>query len=164
METDTTRPLVRRNRRVAMGDVDAARILYFAAPYRWLEELLTGWCKAIEHPVSGMFREGSGCPSVASAAQYVAPLALDDEISVALYPSSIGHTSFSVTAVASRIDDGRVMVKVTSWHAWALFGEDDTGAVTLRAQPLPDWLRDGLAASTLIQPATPRPAATPIRL
>jgi hypothetical protein len=34
-----------------MGDVDAAGILYSAAPYRWMEELFTGWLKGVDRPV-----------------------------------------------------------------------------------------------------------------
>ena len=123
-----------------MGDVDAARILYFAAPYRWLEELFTGWCKSVGQPIGGLLRAGTGCPCVASAAQYSAPLAVDDEIALALYPSAIGETSFAIAAV-----------KASSWHAWSRIGGG-----TMRPLPLPAWLRQGLAAAPLTDPVMPK--------
>lgn len=137
-------------RRVAMGDVDAAGILYFAAPYRWMEELFTGWLKGIGHPVSSMLRSGLACPCVASAATYPAPLSLDDEITLTLRPSSIGTTSFSVTAEAQRVVDGVVAVRASGWHVWASFEGPDRPDITPRA--LPEWLQSELASYELVQP------------
>jgi acyl-CoA thioesterase FadM len=90
------RPLARARRRLAMGDVDAAGILYFAAPYRWHEELFSSWFATIGHPVSGMLRAGTGCPCVDSSASYAVPLTLDDEIELHLRPSAAGRTSFAL--------------------------------------------------------------------
>ncbi|PXY16710.1 hypothetical protein BA062_38610 [Prauserella flavalba] len=156
-------PLASSRRRVTMGDVDAAGILYFAAPYRWLEELLTGWWKATGHPLSEMLRSGSGCPSVASAARYSRPLTVDDEIALALYPSLIGRTSFAVTAVVTRIDDGAVAVEASSWHVWSSFG-DPRSPGGIQARPLPDWLRTALAAAPLTDPAAPHRSPSPNEL
>jgi acyl-CoA thioester hydrolase len=137
-------------RRVAVGDVDAAGILYFAAPYPWLEELFTGWLKDVGHPVSSMLRNRVACPCIASAATYLTPLSLDDEITLALRPSSIGTTSFSVTAEARRVDDGAVAVRATGWHVWAALDGPDHPDISPRA--LPEWLQVELASVELVQP------------
>jgi acyl-CoA thioesterase FadM len=138
-----------------MSDVDAAGIVYFAAPYRWLEDLFSGWLTMIGHPLRDMLRSASGCcPSVASAAHYTAPLTLDDEVSLALYPSSIGRTSFSVTAVANKIGERTIALRASSWHVWGTIDHGPVGATTIRPQPLPAWLREGLGGAQLISPAT----------
>ncbi|WP_093356460.1 acyl-CoA thioesterase [Pseudonocardia ammonioxydans] len=142
--------LAATRRRVAMGDVDAARILYFAAPYRWMEELFTGWLKDVGHPVSAMLRNGVACPCVASAATYPAPLSLDDEFTLTLRPSGIGTTSFSVTAEARRVADGVVAVRATGWHVWASFGGGDRPDIARRE--LPEWLRSELVSRELVEP------------
>ncbi|NMI00195.1 acyl-CoA thioesterase [Pseudonocardia acidicola] len=142
--------LATARRRVAMGDVDAAGILYFAAPYRWLEELFTGWLKDAGHPVSAMLRSQVACPCVASAATYLAPLSLDDEITLTLQPSSIGTTSFAVTAEARRVDDGAVAVRATGWHVWAAFDGPDHPNIS--PQVLPGWLQSELTSIELTQP------------
>lgn len=157
MKIITTAPLARAERRVTMGDVDAAGILYFAAPYRWLEELFTGWLKATGHPLSEMLHQSEGCPAVASAASYLTPLKLDDEISLALHPSSIGRTSFSVTAVVRRVADDTMALKVSAWHVWTTFTAGD-GAPELRPTPLPSWLRDNLRGAPLVDPVGSDPA------
>lgn len=137
-----------------MGDVDAAGILYFASPYRWLEELLSGWFFEIGHPLSSLLHGGTGCPSVASAAQYLAPVGLDDHLDVALYPSGTGTTSFSITAIARRARDDDLAVKVSSWHTWSRV-DHDVGT-RLRPMSLPDWLHQSLAAATAVEPASPK--------
>lgn len=142
--------LARTHRRVAMGDVDAAGILYFAAPYRWLEELFTGWLNDIGHPVSAMLRDGVACPCVASAANYLVPLCLDDQITITLHPSSIGTTSFAVTAEARRVVDDVVAVRATGWHVFTRFG--GAGHPNLSPEELPTSLQAELSSYGIEEP------------
>jgi acyl-CoA thioesterase FadM len=160
VKTTVGGPLASSRRHVAMGDVDAAGILYFAAPYRWHEELLTGWWKTIGHPLSDMLRSDHGCPSVSSVARYSRPLTVDDEIALALYPSRIGRTSFAVTTVVTQVDDGAVAVDASSWHVWTKFGDPRVPG-GIQSRPLPDWLRTGLAAAPLTEPAAPHRSPSP---
>ena len=152
VSTESSRDsLFASRRRVIMGDVDAAGILYFAAPYRWLEEAFTGWLKQVGHPLGASLREGSGCPCVTSATSYSVPLVLDDEIDLSLRASSIGTTSFSVTVEAVRPSDGAVAVRSTAWHVWSQFdGQAEVPVVV--PVPLPDWLRKELAEAPLTHP------------
>ncbi len=141
-----------------MADVDAAGILYFAAPYRWLEDAFTGWLSAIGHPLGGLLRSGSGCPCITSATSYGVPLVLDDEIAVCLRPSSLGRTSFSITTEVTRLRDGAVAVRSTAWHVWSDFdGSADPPVV--RPTSVPGWLREAFAETTWTTPvATHVPA------
>lgn len=138
-------------KRVAMGDVDAAGILYFAAPYRWLEESFTGWLQQLGRPLSQILRTGAGCPCVTSATSYDVPLVLDDELELTLRPSSAGTSSFSVTVEVTRRRDGVVAVRSTAWHVWSQFDGHGDPPVVLPA-PMPGWLREALAAVPLTSP------------
>jgi acyl-CoA thioesterase FadM len=142
-----------------MGDVDAAGILYFPVPYRWHEELFTGWLKDVGHPISGMLRGDAACPCVGSAATYPATAGVDDELEMTLHPTKAGTTSFGLATCVRRIDDGRLVVHVGSWHVWSAFVGEGPDR-TLRPTPLPSWLRNALAEAPLIEPPAPgRPSA-----
>lgn len=153
-------PLARARRRLAMGDVDAAGILYFAAPYRWHEELFSSWFATVGHPVSGMLRGGTASPCVGSSAGYSVPLALDDAIELCLSPASVGRTSFALTTTAYRVADAVAAVTVTSHHVWSLFSPG-APATALRAEPLPTWLRELLAGAPRAPAPGPGRAARP---
>lgn len=129
--------LATARRRVAMGDVDAAGILYFAAPYRWLEELFTGWLKDAGHPVSAMLRSQVACPCVASAATYLAPLSLDDEITLTLQPSSVEHRHHLLRGDRGGAAGGRRRSRGSS-HRLACLG-------SLRRSGSPEHLPTGTA-------------------
>lgn len=143
-----------------MGDVDAAGVLYFPTPYRWLEELFSGWLRNLGHPLSELLRGEAACPCVASAATYPAPATLDEELELELLPTSIGRSSFGVAMVARRARDATTVVHAGSWHVWSALGGD--GATrTITPRPLPDWLRAALDAATLREPPVPgRPVPT----
>jgi acyl-CoA thioesterase FadM len=154
-DREPTASLLTTARRVPMADVDAAGILYFGAPYRWLEESFSGWLKELGHPLSAILRSGSGCPCVTSATSYGVPLVLDDEVTVHLRPSSVGTTSFSVTVDVVRARDGAPAVRSTSWHVWSQFDGHATTPVVVPA-PLPDWLRDALSSAPSTSPVQTR--------
>jgi YbgC/YbaW family acyl-CoA thioester hydrolase len=150
-----TPSLLITQKRVAMADVDAAGILYFAAPYRWLEESFTGWLKALGHPLSSILRSGQGCPCVTSATSYAVPLVLDDDIELTLRPSSVGSTSFSITVEAIRPSDAALALRSTAWHVWSEF-DGHTQSPVVAPSPLPDWLREGLSSAPSTSPVRTR--------
>lgn len=147
--------LLTTQRRVPMADVDAAGILYFGAPYRWLEDAFTGWLSAIGHPLGVLLRSGHGCPCVTSATSYGVPLVLDDEISVRLRPSSLGRSAFSLTTEVTRLRDDALALRSTAWHVWSDFdGAADPPVVT--PTPVPGWLREAFTATTWTTPVATR--------
>jgi acyl-CoA thioesterase FadM len=122
--------------RVPMADVDAASIIYYATPYRWREQLYTAWLAAIGHPLVELLASGDGCPCVASSAEYVRPVRLDDVLSFQLVPDQVGRTSFS-DRFEARAADGEISVIVRATQVWIEAGADGT----FTPAPLPDWLR-----------------------
>jgi acyl-CoA thioesterase FadM len=121
--------------RVAMADVDAAAILYFATPYRWQELLFTGWMQSIGHPVSGLLGSGSGCPAVHSSCSYLRPLRLDDFVRCELSCDEVGRTSFEIALRGYEDASGELAVQTATRHVWV-----EGGAAT----PVPHWLRSAL--------------------
>jgi acyl-CoA thioesterase FadM len=125
--------------RVVMADVDAAAILYFATPYRWQELLFTGWMHALGHPVSGLLRDGQGCPAVRSSAAYLRPLRLDDFVRCELSAEDVGRTSFEVSMRGYAEVSGELAVQTWTRHVWVERGDAEPTPT-----PLPDWLRAAL--------------------
>lgn len=124
-----------------MADVDAANTLYIATPYRWSEELFTGWLHRLGHPLSQMLAAGRGCPTVSSAASFRRPVHLDDDVECRLVLEDAGRSSFGTrTDVVTA--SGEVAVDVHVRHVWTVMHPG--GSWT--AEPLPGWLRDALVA------------------
>lgn len=128
--------LARRARRVAMGDVDAARVLYVATPFRWAEELFTGWLFDVGRPISRLLEQRSSCPTVATTAKYLRPLRLDDLVELELVAERLGETSFVVRMDAYAADGG-LAVQVSTRHVWVELAPDDDPKPAVP----PDWLR-----------------------
>ena len=131
-------PLHEVRLRVAMADVDAASILYFATPYRWQELLFTGWMHAIGHPVSGLLAGGYGCPAVRSSCSYLRPLRLDDFVRCELACEQIGTSSFEIAMRGYAEASGEIAVLTGTRHVWVQDGA---------AAELPDWLRAALSGA-----------------
>ena len=78
--TEPTPPLHVDRFRVPMADTDAAQIIYFGAPVRWAERLVTGYLADIGQPTSAMLASGHGMPAVDLHVTYRRPLRLDDQV------------------------------------------------------------------------------------
>lgn len=78
-------PLARDRFRVAMGDTDAAQVIYFGAPARWAERLATTWLADVKFPTSELLAAGFGMPAVHAELTYRSPLRLDDPVEGTLW-------------------------------------------------------------------------------
>jgi acyl-CoA thioester hydrolase len=78
-------PLARERFRVAMSDTDAAQVIYFGAPTRWTERLVTTWLADVKHPTSELLAAGFGMPAVRAELTYRGPLRLDDLVDASLW-------------------------------------------------------------------------------
>lgn len=137
--------LATSHRRVTMADTDAAGIIYFASPLRWVEEMFTGWFLKIGHPFSVLLAEGLATPAVSIRADYSSPLALDEMIDLEMRASHVGASSLAVNVLVTRRGDERPALSLTVHH---VFGRLSTGAgARFVPEPMPVWLRTPLAAS-----------------
>ncbi|TVT24149.1 acyl-CoA thioesterase [Amycolatopsis acidiphila] len=122
-----------------MCDTDAARLIYFGAPARWAERLLTTWLADVGCPLSKSLDSGFGDPVVHAEMTYHSPLRLDDEVNATL--SLIRRTERSLTFHCGfGLGSGpatAVEVRLTKVHV--RFGPDGAEAVPL-AGPLLDAL------------------------
>jgi len=134
--------LVAETRRIAMRDVDAAGILYLAAPYEWQEEMWTGFLYEHGHPLSMLLADGVGGPVVASSATYSAPVTLDSILTCRLYVEAIGRTSFGLRMDA-RFSGGAPALSAATRHVWCKVRPS-----ALEPVPLPGWLRELFAGET----------------
>jgi acyl-CoA thioester hydrolase len=108
-------PLHLSSFRVAMADTDAARVIYFGAPLRWSERLVTTWLADADCGTWQMLNDGHGLPAVHCEVDYASALRLDDVVSASLWMDR--WTRRSVTFRSEfRLDDApepSVVVRVT---------------------------------------------------
>jgi acyl-CoA thioesterase FadM len=121
-----------------MAEVDAAGILYFGHPYRWLEEMWTDYLHALGRPLVGLLASGVGAPTGSSSARYLAPVRLDDTVQCALFVEHVGNRSFALRMDAY-LSHQSLALTVATRHVWC-----EIGAGQLRSSALPGWLREAL--------------------
>lgn len=133
--------LARSRRRVGMASVDAAGIIYFAAPLPWAEGLFTDWLADHGHPMTRILAHGAAFPIVESQTSYRVPLRLDDLVDLELSAAAVGERSFTMRTRMSRATDGVVAVEVRLVHVFVSGLQ-----AQMRATTIPPWLRSCLAA------------------
>lgn len=132
--------LARTSFRVAMGDTDAAQVLYFGAPIRWAERLVTTWLADVGCATSQALSDGYGLPAVHCELDYASALRLDDRVQASLWIDR--RSQRSVTFRSEFVREGEVppavVVRVTQVQA-------ATGGEQLRAVALLPKLAAALA-------------------
>jgi acyl-CoA thioester hydrolase len=140
-------PLFRSQFHVTMADVDAAQILFYAAPLMWAERMMTAWRRESGFPLSRMLAESRGSPVVRTEVLYHRPLRLDDEVAGALWLKGRSRRSFTLLSCFTAGADGPLAVEVSVTQVSV--EADADGAL------VPTELCDEFAA----QLGSPRPAA-----
>jgi len=122
---------------VRLNDTDAARRLFFANQFVMAHEAWEACLDKLGLSIASILDAGSFVlPIVHAEADYSAPVALGDQITVSVTCDRIGEKSFSL-AFALRRDDGTEVGTVSHVHA-------SVDAETGEAVPLPPVLRDVL--------------------
>lgn len=111
--------LARTSFRVVMADTDAARVIYFGAPIRWAERLITTWLADVGCPTSGALHDGYGLPAVHCELDYAAALRLDDRVLASLWVDRYTQRSVTFRSDFTRQGDvtPSVVVRVTQVQA-----------------------------------------------
>jgi len=138
--------LARRTIRVAMREVDQAGVIYFPVAYEWHEGLFTSWMAVIGQPISRLLPRGMATATVASRANYLRPLRMDDVVELELTAGKAGSSSFVLHTAGRKRGESQIAIDVESTHVWtALTVEGIDKPRELSAQPLPEWLREAFA-------------------
>jgi acyl-CoA thioester hydrolase len=90
--------LARDQFRVVMGDTDAARVIYFGAPFHWAERLMTTWFVDVGLPTSSTIGADHGYPAVHTEAAYRSPLRLDDMVFATLWAAKVTNRAMTFHA------------------------------------------------------------------
>jgi len=128
-------PLLRRRFRVAMGDTDAAQVIYFAAPTRWAERMTSEWLVEVGFATSRQLAAGFGMPAVHAELTYRGPLRLDDEVDASLWLEKHSARSFTLRSDFALVGAPEPAVRMRLTQVYAR-----TSGKTLEVLPLPDEL------------------------
>lgn len=135
--------------RVAMADVDAAGIIYYASPLRWAEVLFGNWLESVGHPISSMLAAGVATPVVSARVGYRSLLGLDDHCRLELRTERVGVTSFRTRCEVWGPREPKPAVEVLVTYVYVAYVRQGANGATgpqARKQPLPRWLQDALEA------------------
>ena len=112
-------PLIRDRFRVTMGDTDAAQVIYFGAPTRWAERLMTTWLADVKFPTSELLASGYGLPAVRAELTYHKPLRLDDQVEATLWLQRKSARSVTWRAEFAHPGDSTPAVRVLLTQVYA---------------------------------------------
>lgn len=105
-----------RQLHVALGDVDAARVIYFPTVFRWHEYSFSEWLATQFRPLSHMFTAGFGLPVVTCSAKYLGAIRQDDRVTLQSWIADVGASSFTFGTTVS--SEGIEAATVETRHVW----------------------------------------------
>lgn len=111
-----------RQLHVALGDVDAAHVIYFPVVFRWHEYNFSEWLAAAFKPLSKILESGFGLPVVACSATYSRPVGQDDLVAMDSWISNVGGSSFTFNSTV-RVN-GDPVAGVETKHVWVKMEAD----------------------------------------
>lgn len=123
---------------VRLYDTDVAGFMFFGAQFRFAHAALEEFLEHIGQPIAQTIRDGEVLfPVVHAEADYRAPLAVGDRLTVRVVVRALGERSFSM-GYRLLLPDGKEVGSVLTVHAAVAA---DSGA----ACPLPDRVRTAFA-------------------
>lgn len=125
------------------GECDPAGIVYFPRFYDWFHRAMEDWCThALEVPYAELLQH-HGLPAVHSEADFFAPVAMGERVTVELRVSHLGRSSLRLDYRVLGEDGSK---RATGSTTTVLMGTDPTAADHLSAVPFPDDLRGRIQA------------------
>ncbi|WP_162159046.1 acyl-CoA thioesterase [Arthrobacter sp. I3] len=129
------KPVHTRQHHVALGDVDSALVIYFAAVFRWHEQSFSEWLAQRYMPLSRILAAGRGLPVVNSSASYAASIRQDDAVTLDSWVSDVGRSSFTFGTTV--LCSGTVAATVETRHVWV----EASPSGAFKSANLPEALR-----------------------
>jgi YbgC/YbaW family acyl-CoA thioester hydrolase len=109
---------------VALGDVDAAQVIYFPSVFRWHEYNFSEWLATQFMPLSKIFASGFGLPVVSCSATYSAAIHQDDRMTLQSSITDVGTSSFTFSTRIS--NEGTEAATVETRHVWVEIASNGT--------------------------------------
>jgi len=122
--------------RVRYAECDAQSVVFNAHYFAYFDLALTELFRAAFGSYQSMLERDVDLVVGEAGARFFAPARFDDELEVAVTVARLGTTG--VTTRYELLRDGERLVEGTLRHVVVSVG-------THRKQPIPDWMRDGLA-------------------
>ncbi|MDR7083350.1 acyl-CoA thioester hydrolase [Arthrobacter ginsengisoli] len=129
------KPVHTRKHHVALGDVDSALVIYFAAVFRWHEQSFSEWLAQRYMPLSRILASGRGLPIVNCSASYAASIRQDDIVTLDSWVSNAGRSSFTFGTTV--LSGGTVAATVETRHVWV----EASPSGAFKSANLPEALR-----------------------
>jgi 1,4-dihydroxy-2-naphthoyl-CoA hydrolase len=123
---------------VRFHDVDSAGIVFFARIFQYAHDAYEAWLRSVGFPLDRPIHERDyGLPLVHAEADFQSPIHTGDEVRIELALTSIGTTSFKVSARLTGVD-GVDFATVRTVHVCV-------DPRTRRPMPLPAAMRAAFA-------------------
>ena len=123
--------------RVRYAECDAQSVVFNAHYFAYFDLALTELFRAVFGGYESMLERQVDLVVGEASARFLAPARFDDELEVAVSVTRLGTTG--VTTRYELLRDGQVLVEGTLRHVVVNLG-------THAKAPIPDWMREGLAA------------------
>src|SRR5215208_4811475 len=124
-------PFVHRLR-VRYHECDAQGIVFNANYFTYFDVALTEWFREAFGSYGSLMERGSDVVLAETTARFLGSARFDDELEIELAVERLGNTSMVVTFTSAGVVEGRTVYVFVD-------------ASTMAKQPIPDWVRDGLA-------------------
>jgi acyl-CoA thioester hydrolase len=123
--------------RVRYAECDAQSVVFNAHYFAYFDLALTELFRAVFGGYESMLERQVDLVVGEASARFLAPARFDDELEVAVSVTRLGTTG--VTTRYELLRDGQLLVEGTLRHVVVNLG-------THAKAPIPDWMREGLAA------------------
>ena len=124
-------PFAHRHR-VRYHECDPQGIVFNANYFTFFDVALTEWFREAFGSYGALMERGSDVVLAEATARFLGPARFDDELEIAVAVERLGNTSLVVTFTSAGIVEGRTVYVFVDPR-------------TMAKQPIPDWVREGLA-------------------
>jgi 4-hydroxybenzoyl-CoA thioesterase len=130
---------------LSWGECDPAGIIYYPTYYHWMDSATWMLVASAGYPAARMRGEHFTMPLVDAQCTFLSSPQFGDEVEVRSHVSKAGRSSFTVSHEFVTAPDGRVLARGLEARVWCRY-QAGPGS-PLKSEPLPDDLRQALAAA-----------------
>ncbi|SPE23371.1 Thioesterase superfamily protein [Burkholderiales bacterium] len=132
--------------RVRYHETDQQGIVYHARYLEYLDVAMTEYLRHLGWDYKSLLAEGCDPSLVRTTLQFLRPAGQDDEISVAVWPSQVGNSSFTLCFRVKASSDGEALLSAEIVYV-------NFDATNRRSRSLPSAVRDRIRLDIPVSPA-----------